>query len=71
MGSTFPAISEIIATSTANVTSLATYLVLPIVGLTFAVTVVIVATAFVRKWVLKGVRGAAGVGGKRGRGKRR
>lgn len=70
MGSLFPSISTIISSSTADAASLGGYVIAPTLVLAFAVTVVIVASVFVRKWVLRGVRGAAGVRG-RGRGRRR
>jgi len=59
MGSTFPAISTVIASSTTDVSSLAGYLLLPLVALAFTVTVVVVAIKYVRKWLLSGVRKAA------------
>lgn len=70
MGSLFPAISTIIASSTADAASLGGYIIAPTLVLAFSVTVVVVASVFVRKWILGGVKRAAGVRGK-GRGRRR
>lgn len=71
MGSVFPTIADLLATTTAGIASLGQYLVLPLLAIPFVVTVVIVAIVFFRRWVLKAIRGAASMGGRRGRGRRR
>lgn len=56
MGATFPAISLVITSSTADVASLAGYLALPLIALAFVVTVVVMGIKYFRKWLLRGVR---------------
>lgn len=71
MGSLFPTIGAVIASSTADSVSLAGYVTLPVISITFAVAVVIAATLLVKKLLVGGVRRATGTGSRRGRGRRR
>jgi len=65
---TFPSVSTVIASSSADIATLTTNFT-PLLVLAFAVTVAVVAIKFIIKKLNGGVRQAAGVGrrGRRGR----
>lgn len=71
MGSLFPTVSTIIASSTADAASLAGYVTAPLIVVAFAFAAVIAATLYFRKKLVGSVYKVAGVRGRRGRGRRR
>jgi len=66
----FPSISDVIASSTANIGDLAGFLTLPVVALGFSITVVVAGTLMVKKWLNGSVRRVTGTGGRRGKKRR-
>lgn len=66
MQSVFPSVSNIIASSTTDIASLANYVTAPVIVVAFIFVVVVAATVYFRRKILGAIKGVTR-GGRRGR----
>lgn len=71
MGSTFPSVAQVIASSTTDISSLAGFLSLPVIFLAFVFVVVTAGIIYFRKGLLGVIRKVTGMGRRGGRRRRR